>query len=330
LSLDIKKAFDSISHDFIRHTLKFLNFGEQIIKWIMTICTGRKACLILETGKTGKSFNLERGNAQGDVISPFLFNICYQILLLKIECDLQINKLDLPDIAEDPEQVEGAVSTVSHRSKKVFAFADDCNIVTTPEKDNIEYVISILNDFGKISGLVCNLQKTNILMIGAVPDIDTVRNISQLGINVTDELTVLGIRVNNQDSMIETNSDACVKKIDKQYRVWTRYNLSLPGKINICKTMFYSQINYIGCTLPVLDADISRIESTIHRYVSRNLRISKGRVFSPIDTGGLGLFPVKTYLEAQKCSWIRRCGIIDQDWKAGLINCGAGNILKIN
>jgi hypothetical protein len=64
--------------------------------WIKTICTGRMARIIIGPGKLSNLFNLERGNAQGDVISPFIFNICYQLLILKLELDLQITKLDLP------------------------------------------------------------------------------------------------------------------------------------------------------------------------------------------------------------------------------------------
>jgi hypothetical protein len=82
-----KKAFDSLSHDFMEKSLRFFNFGENMIKWINTICTGRKATIIFGPGRLGPVFNLERGNAQGDVISPFIFNICYQILILKLELD---------------------------------------------------------------------------------------------------------------------------------------------------------------------------------------------------------------------------------------------------
>jgi hypothetical protein len=61
--------------------------------------------------------------AQGDVISPFILNICYQILILKLELNLQIEKLDiLPEnydervliapvpIAEDPEAAAAAAA----------------------------------------------------------------------------------------------------------------------------------------------------------------------------------------------------------------------------
>jgi retron-type reverse transcriptase len=98
LSLDIKKAFDSISHSYLRAALKFFNFGDNFIRNILTLSTGRRASIILEDSSLGKFFDLERGNAQGDTISPYLFNIGYQILLLKINFDLQIKGfLDVPD-----------------------------------------------------------------------------------------------------------------------------------------------------------------------------------------------------------------------------------------
>jgi Reverse transcriptase (RNA-dependent DNA polymerase) len=46
LSIDIKKAFDSISHGYLREVVKFFNFGENIIKNLLTLCTNRSASII--------------------------------------------------------------------------------------------------------------------------------------------------------------------------------------------------------------------------------------------------------------------------------------------
>jgi Reverse transcriptase (RNA-dependent DNA polymerase) len=327
VSVDIKKAFDSLSHDFMEKALTFFNFGPKIISWIKTICTGRKACIIFSDGKMGKVFDLERGNAQGDVISPFIFNICYQILLLKVECELQIKKVDLPDIDLCTRETTGAIPTVSHHSKKVFAFADDCNIICLLEKNSIELILQILNDFAKISGLECNVQKSNIVAIGHEPVVT--EELKNIGFNFVEEIMVLGFRVSNSDRVIDDNTKKLSEKVLMQSRIWSRFNLSLPGRISICKSMFYSQLNYIGGTLPVNGDVCGQIQEIIYRYVSGNLNISKQRAFSPVNHGGLGLFPVSDFLNAQKCGWIKRCKTINQDWKVILINSGTGNIAKI-
>jgi exonuclease III len=328
VSLDIKKAFDSISHDFMEEALRFFNFGDRYIGWIKTICTKRRACIILNTGTLGASFDLERGNAQGDVISPFVFNICYQILLLKIELDLQIEKVDLPQALIADRQLVGAVNTVSHRAKKVFAFADDCNILAALNLGTVSKILKVINDFGEISGLLCNLQKSSILPIGnniAVPV-----EITELGFEISEKITVLGFHIDNSNNTITCNTEKILEKIQKQKAIWTRYNLSLPGRINVCKTMFYSQLNYIGSVLPVSDTLIDTIEDVIYRYVCGNMRLAKERTFLPVKMGGLGLFKVKKFLDAQACSWIRRSRVVDQDWKARLLSAGSGNIYRPN
>ena len=90
LSLDISKAFDSLSHSFLNSVLLFFSFSKNFIRWITLLATKRTACIILNENNTSRSFMLERGNAQGDTISPFLFILCYQILLFKLEYNLQI------------------------------------------------------------------------------------------------------------------------------------------------------------------------------------------------------------------------------------------------
>ena len=98
LSLDIRKAFDTVSHQFMRKVFEFFNFGPYIIQWLTILSTNRQACIILEDDLTTEYFDLDRGNAQGDTISPFLFNLCYQILLFKLQYDLQIESI-APEIA---------------------------------------------------------------------------------------------------------------------------------------------------------------------------------------------------------------------------------------
>jgi exonuclease III len=330
VSLDIKKAFDSLSHRFIDKALAFFNVGPQMIKWIKLLCTNRRACIILGDEKLGNVFDLERGNAQGDVISPFIFNICYQIVLLKLELDLQIkNALDIPVPAgEVQDRAVADPATVRHITKKVFAFADDCNVACALERNSLARIQSILNRFGIISGLLCNVSKSSVLRIGnenLFPD-----NLLDLGFEYSDRITVLGMEISNSDNIPELNGRKILEKINAKIRIWTRFNLSLPGRINIAKSMLLSQINYLGCFLPLPEIVITEIEQKIANFVSGNLRIAYDRIFLNISLGGLGLFKLNKFLFAQRCTWTKKAEIPDQLWKIRLHFFAGGNFFTLN
>lgn len=54
--------------------------------------------------KLGGEFGLERGHAQGDTgtLSPYIFNLCFQILILKLTFDNEIEAA-LPHVLWGPE-----------------------------------------------------------------------------------------------------------------------------------------------------------------------------------------------------------------------------------
>ncbi len=88
LSLDIQKAFDSLSHSYLKNVFTFFNFGPNISRWLTILSMNRAARIVINLDISTDIFELERGNAQGDTISPFLFNLGYQILLFKFTLKL--------------------------------------------------------------------------------------------------------------------------------------------------------------------------------------------------------------------------------------------------
>jgi exonuclease III len=82
LALDQAKAFDSLNHDFMTDVYKFFGFGNQFIKMLNTLTTGRTANILFDDGSKGGDFPLECGNAQGNSPSPLQFNFGEQILLV--------------------------------------------------------------------------------------------------------------------------------------------------------------------------------------------------------------------------------------------------------
>ncbi len=108
VSLDIKKGFDSTSHRYLQQVYGFFNFGPNFIRWLNLISTNRRACIILDNEIYSSYFNLERGNAQGDTVSPYIFNLGFQILLFKINYDLKTEGIvDQPTVPPDIPPCKG-------------------------------------------------------------------------------------------------------------------------------------------------------------------------------------------------------------------------------
>ena len=92
--IDFKKAFDSINHDFIKSTLENLNFGNDMVQWVSLFFNNREAMILMGGHLTNKIF-LKQGVPQGDIISPYIFIIVVEILLIKITKSKNITGLPL-------------------------------------------------------------------------------------------------------------------------------------------------------------------------------------------------------------------------------------------
>jgi hypothetical protein len=81
---------------------------------------------------------------------------------------------------------------------------------------------------------------------------------------------------------------------------WSRFRLSLPGRIAILKTLLIPQLNYLGCFLTPSRIVIDNLQSLLDEFAVGGLRIGKDRYYLPPDQGGLGLIHIGTFLIAQK------------------------------
>ena len=70
VAVDMVKALDTLSNNFLDKVLKFFNFGPNIRRWLALIGNKRTACILLEDGLTSKNFKLGRGRVIRVTISP--------------------------------------------------------------------------------------------------------------------------------------------------------------------------------------------------------------------------------------------------------------------
>ena len=130
-------------------TLEFFNFGQSFIRWIKTIYTLPSAVL-KNNGHLSDHFSIHRGVRQGCPVSALLFVLCVEMLGIKIR---QHHKLTGYNFGYDDKPV------------KLMQYADDC-VLFLNDKDEMCEAISLLNNFGTVSGLVLNISKCEGLWMG--------------------------------------------------------------------------------------------------------------------------------------------------------------------
>ena len=156
-------------------------------------------------------------------------------------------------------------------------------------------------------------------------------SLQELGFTVSNSFKLLGLTINSSLNNNGEIYEEILNKIRSLILFWERFRLSLPGRLTIMKTYLISQLNYIGSFLPAPDDKLQAIQNCINNYVKKNIRISEDRIYLPAKLGGLGIFKVKTFLQAQHCSWIMRAFKFTIDnWRYDLAaSSPTGNILLL-
>ncbi len=144
------------------------------------------------------------------------------------------------------------------------------------------------------------MDKTTLMQIGSLEPIPA--DVRPLGFDMQNEVKLLGLKIKNNGNYDES-IDNMELSISSQIRFWSRFNLSLPGRINVSKTFMYSQLNYLGCFLPLPEEKVVLFENLIENFVRGPLNISKERMTLTREEGGIGLFDIKKFLGAQSCCW---------------------------
>jgi len=329
LSIDQKKAFDSVYHGYMREVYKFFGFGEKFIYLLELIGTGRTARIILE-GSISREFGLERGFAQGNGPSPKKYNIGEQILLFRLEYDPMlagvytsfiiprniVNGVEyLPAVDQAREKGLQVDSELCQNKRRATAFADDTSGFFARQAQNLLMVKNILIEFGRISGLETNIEKTTIMPIGNLHE-PVPQEIIELGFAVVTEQKTLGLTINNTASNLNRYFDTKIGKVRSLIGKWGSYNLSFTGRIAISKTMLVSQIGYIGCIITPSCQQLKILQDMIDSFVTQGTVVARDRLYIKPKEGGLGLINLSDYVTALQCSWVKRCTVkINDSWR---------------
>lgn len=151
LKIDLKKAYDSLSWDFIRSTLEKM-FPYRFIGWIMECITCPRFSVLVNGSPIG-FFQSTCGLRQGDPISPLLFYLALEIFSNLLENEVRTKKISLIPKCKGTQ--------LSH-----FIFANDLMIFSKANVESLEAINGVLTFFAKISGLQVNKDKSTQIFAG--------------------------------------------------------------------------------------------------------------------------------------------------------------------
>ena len=155
------RAYDNVDWYFLLTVMQKMGFGEKWIRWIRW-CISTTSFSVLVNGTPTGFFQSSRGLRQGDLLSPYLFVIAMEVFssLLKRAVDGGF----MSGCRVKSRSEEGVI--ISH-----LLFVDDTLVFCKASQDHLTYLSWLLMWFA-VSGLRINLEKSELILVGRVENID--------------------------------------------------------------------------------------------------------------------------------------------------------------
>jgi retron-type reverse transcriptase len=83
--IDLEKVYDKINWSFVQQTLRMKGFSPTWCKWVASFMEGGGHVGIKINDQVGQNFQTKKGVRQGDPLSPILFNIVVDMLVILIK-----------------------------------------------------------------------------------------------------------------------------------------------------------------------------------------------------------------------------------------------------
>ena len=247
LYLDLKGAFDSVSHQILIYKLSMYGLSDNELNWFRDYFTDRQQCVKI-SGVTSDYRPVSRGVPQGSLLGPLLFSLFINDL-----CELPFN-----------------INT------KIALYADDTAIfyksrsISVAEKI-LQKELQTVSLWLKKNELSLNVKKTKAMVIGTIGRVKNSRlNLTMDGehIEQVHEFKYLGVII-DQHLTWKVHIDMISSKISRTIGYINRIKKYLPNSalILLYNSLILSYFDYC-CTIwgTSADCNISKLQKMQNRY----------------------------------------------------------------
>jgi hypothetical protein len=225
--LDLEKAYDHVSWEFLLYVLKRCGLGERWRGWIahciFTVCFS-----ININGSPSGFFRSSQGLRQGDPLSPLLFVLVMEAFSRMIYATVDSGLL-----------LGFSVGSSTHDAMMVshLLFADDTLILCDPIADQIRDLRCLLLCFEAASGLRINLSKFEMVPVGEVGDVEELANILGCGVaSLPIKYLGLPLGAKYKDAHMW---NSIIEKMEARLAGWKRLCLSKGGRLTLSSLPTY-------------------------------------------------------------------------------------------
>jgi hypothetical protein len=295
ISLDAKKAFDSVDHTYIKKTLEEYGFGTNFINTFNTLYSNITARILIN-GFTTDPIKIERGVKQGDALSCAIFIICIDPVLRNMNNNKEITEIK--------------TSRLSNNYIKAAAYADDISVICKNAKSCIQQVFNEYDRLTNLSGLELNADKTEILVLNSerLSEIEFQYNGETYKIRTVENMKICGLFFCTRQTVEhDLNVNEKIKKLSDKIRAWSHRYLTMEGKILIVKTFGLSQLIYNMQIYEFKKEDLVNIERIIFKFLWSNSeaqtgidRIKRSIMKNCYEMGGLNVTDVESLNKSLK------------------------------
>ncbi|MCO5557342.1 hypothetical protein L7F22_010905 [Adiantum nelumboides] len=297
INMDLEKAYDRVSWDFILAVVDRLGFGNNFLGMVKTLFQNANASIQIN-GYISDNFQLARSIRQGCPLAPLLFAITTDPLLRNL--DLQMQRQAIRDLPLPQGQ-----------SFLTQLFADDnCNIVRC-EQGSITALMQVYEDFCEVSGSKIAPHKTECLRLTYKEDTGVLDKCGLTDAGVGTIIRYLGCPIGL--GLTQSQCSSWIKqRIEAKVYSRNHLRLSLAGRLIVLKHVLMALPVYLATIVSFSGSHWKCMDKIFRDYLWRFADkdswhcISWNHVCSSTDKGGWGIPNIVEKAQSLLFKWVNK------------------------
>jgi hypothetical protein len=201
ISLDAEKALDKIQYPFMIKVLERSGIQSPYLN-IMKAIYRKPVANIKVNGEKLEAIPLKSGTRQGCPLSPYLFNVVFEVLARAIRQQKEVKGIQIGD--------EGI---------KISLFADDMILYISDPKNSTRELLNLINSFSEVAGYKINSNKSMAFLYTKDKQAEEEIRETTPFTTVTSNIKYLGVTLSKEvKNLYDKNFKSLKKEIKEDLR----------------------------------------------------------------------------------------------------------------